>query len=130
MHHELEPFSEAIAVESPSILWPVFYPPEVKTAAMQDKPLILVGDAKAFWFDIPMSRLRYRTVFDVDTSNGRPTIAAWMEGTKDLSDANVVVDPGELERFSRTYKGIPLPPGIGELRQPTVFDLHDAFVQP
>lgn len=130
LHLNFYPSSTSIGLDSPTLLRSIVYPPQVNQAVAAQKPIVLVGDAKAFWFDIPMSRLHYRTVFDVDTSNGRSTIAAWMQGTKDLTDANVIVDPGELDRFSRTYVGIPLPPGIHELREPTVFDLHDPFVQP
>lgn len=71
--------------------------------------LHLVGDAKAFWYQVPMSRLTYRTVFDVDTTNPHEDlIHAWLGGDLDTSGNNyVLIDPGELARFSRTYYGIP-----------------------
>ncbi len=41
----------------------------------------LVGDACAFWYQIPMSRLHYKTVFDVDTSEANQSIEqAWIAG--------------------------------------------------
>jgi Dolichyl-phosphate-mannose-protein mannosyltransferase len=129
LHQEMSPLSQTIGLESPTQLRSQIYPPEINTAVADNKPLILVGDAKAFWFDIPMSRLHYRTVFDVDTSDGRPTISAWIGDAANLSDANVIIDPGEIERFSKTYLGIPLQPAIHDLRGTTVFGLHDSWVQ-
>ncbi|MGD0540498.1 MAG: hypothetical protein ABSB33_03160, partial [Tepidisphaeraceae bacterium] len=65
----------------------------------------LVGDACAFWYQIPMSRLHYKTVFDVDTSNANQSIEqAWLAGMP--KDALVWPDYGELKRFARTYYGI------------------------
>jgi hypothetical protein len=68
--------------------------------------LDLVGDASAFWYQIPMSRLHYKTVFDVDTSDSNQTIEeAWLKGMP-TRDAVVWRDVDELKRFSRTYFGI------------------------
>jgi hypothetical protein len=69
-------------------------------------PVDLVGDAGAFWYRIPMTRLHYKTVFDVDTSDVNKTIVQdWLEGMP--ATPNVKIDPGELDRFARTYYGIP-----------------------
>jgi hypothetical protein len=130
LHQEMYPLSQTIGLESPAQLRSQIYPPQVNDAVAQDKPLILVGDAKAFWFDIPMSRLHYRTVFDVDTSNNKPIISAWMNGAADLPDANVIVDPGELKRFSKTYLGIRLSPAVDDLQGISVFDLHEPLLNP
>ena len=73
-----------------------------------DAPIILVGDARAFWYPIPMSRLRYRTIFDADTSNGRGILDAWAGPPQDRRNAWLWIDPDELKRFSRTYQ--PCPP--------------------
>ena len=70
----------------------------------------LVGDAQVFWYTLPMSRLRYRTPFDVPQGpdafvtegygvNGRGP-KTWLR-----------VAPSEVERFVRTYQ--PFPPGAG-----------------
>jgi hypothetical protein len=68
----------------------------------------LVGDANAFLYQIPMSRLHYKTVFDVDTSDPKKTIEQdWLAGMPE--DALVVRDADELKRFARTYYGIPSP---------------------
>lgn len=70
-----------------------------------DQSLDLVGDAGAFWYQIPMSRLHYKTVFDVDTSDASQSIEqAWLAGMP--KDATVWVDREELRRFARTYFGM------------------------
>ena len=73
-----------------------------------DAPIIaLVGDARAFLYPVPMSRLRYRTVFDVDVKSGETSAEAWLEGVP--ATAEKIVDTNELARFARTYYGIPEP---------------------
>ena len=72
---------------------------------MQTHPVVLIGDGMAFWY--PFRQLRYRTVFDVDTSGTQDVAQAWMGAERVPSDAVVVVDRGELARFARTYRGIP-----------------------
>lgn len=70
-------------------------------------PVVLVGDAKAFFYQLPMSRLYYRSVFDVDTS--LPLSKAYTAG---VPSGRVVlwVDLDELSRFHATY-GLPAPDG-------------------
>ena len=83
-----------------------------------DATLVLVGDARAFLYQIPMTRLRYRTVFDADTSGNRGVIEAWAEPA---SDGNqwLLIDPIELERFYRTYQPFPpIPAEIQANREP------------
>jgi hypothetical protein len=85
--------------------------PAVVQDLPEDTPVALAGDAKAFLYDIPMSRLRYRTVFDVDVKEGEDVVAAWVRGSPPSSV--IIVDPIELNRFSDAvtgYHGIPLPP--------------------
>jgi hypothetical protein len=65
--------------------------------------IVLVGDATAFSYHLPMSRLHYRTVFDADTSHGRTLLDAWTADLKPGEPALIWIDPGELERFHRTY---------------------------
>jgi hypothetical protein len=70
--------------------------------------LDLVGDACAFLYQIPISRLHYKTVFDVDTSDPKKTITqSWLTGMP--GSALVWPDIEELKRFSRTYFDIPAP---------------------
>ncbi|HEX5245128.1 MAG TPA: hypothetical protein VFW23_17850, partial [Tepidisphaeraceae bacterium] len=78
-----------------------------------EAPIILVGDARAFWYPIPMSRLRYRTIFDADTSNGRGILDAWAGPPQDRRNAWLWIDPEELKRFARTYQ--PCPPVPAEV---------------
>jgi hypothetical protein len=73
-----------------------------------DQSLDLVGDAAAFWYQIPMSRLHYKTVFDVDTSDPNESIEqAWLAGMP--VNALIWRDEPELQRFAKTYYGIPKP---------------------
>jgi hypothetical protein len=82
-------------------------------------PVALIGDARAFEYTIPMSRLHYRTVFDVDAKPGESVIDAWAAGAP--PDATRLVDPNELRRFNRTYFGIPeLPAELREASEPVV----------
>jgi len=87
---------------------------EIESAYLKDLPsdadVVLVGDAKAFWYAIPMSRLHYRTVFDVRGDDGENVINAW-NGGPPPANARIIVDPGELERFHDTYWEIAPPAG-------------------
>jgi hypothetical protein len=69
------------------------------------REIALVGDAKALLYPTDAGKLHYRTVFDVDVKPGQSIMDAWLEGAS--GSPYVVVDPMELERFSRTYYGIP-----------------------
>ena len=86
-----------------------------------DATLVLVGDARAFWYDRPMARLRYRTVFDVDVRPGETVLDAWRGHRPPGSGEWQLVDPAELIRFSRTYWQIPPPPpDVADRRLPYV----------
>jgi hypothetical protein len=75
-----------------------------------DRPVALVGDARAFVYPIPTSRLSYRTVFDVDVdAAGGDVIRAWA-GDAGGTERALVIDPNELRRFASTYWKIPPPP--------------------
>jgi hypothetical protein len=80
-------------------------PEDVQTVLERSDPVALVGDAKAFLYPIPMSRLRYRTVFDVDAKPGDAIVPAWLG--QQSGSPWIVIDPVELERFSKTYYSIP-----------------------
>jgi hypothetical protein len=84
--------------------------PQVLDTVPEDAPLDLVGEAKAFLYPVPMSRLRYRTVFDVNARPNQPIVEAWL-GSPPREDAYILIDPIELRRLSGTYFAIPnLPP--------------------
>lgn len=93
-----------------------FMTPEVvQNAVPPDAVLTLVGDAKAFLCTRPMSRLRYRTIFDADTSGGRGILVAWAglpDGTQWL-----LIDPNELRRFESYKPFPPMPPDIAAEHQ-------------
>lgn len=69
----------------------------------------LIGEGQAFYYDIPMKRLYYRTVFDVDAQPGESARQAWSNGWPVDPNINVIVNESELERFHQTYFGIPNP---------------------
>ena len=77
--------------------------------------LCLIGNAQPFIYEIPMSRLQYRTVFDVDV-RGRSAVEAWQDGFIEESGDVKYIDYGELGRFAwkeaagRGYWKIPAPP--------------------
>jgi hypothetical protein len=74
-----------------------------------DSVLVLVGEAQAFWYQRPMAKLRYRTVFDVPP--GEDVVAAWRGGAPSGADEWLLIDPAELRRFAGTYWSIPQPRG-------------------
>ena len=85
-------------------------------AAMADDgtgQVALVGDAQAFFYEVPMNRLHYRTVFDLpaDVPPGDP-VATWAgPGVAGNRDWLLVVNPAEIDRLHRTYVDTPpLPP--------------------
>jgi hypothetical protein len=82
--------------------------PELAQSVPADATLTLVGDAQAFYYQRPMTRLRYRTVFDVPP--GEDVIEAWRGGRPAAADEWVLIDPAELRRFAGTYWGILQPP--------------------
>ncbi|HEX4792819.1 MAG TPA: glycosyltransferase family 39 protein [Humisphaera sp.] len=89
------------------------YSPEILDSIPKDANIILVGDAKAFLYQTPMSRLKYRTVFDVDTSNNRDVVDAWAGSKLEREGAWLVIDPGEFARFEKTYQPMtPLPASV------------------
>jgi hypothetical protein len=78
---------------------PAKFPPKMNLA--------LVGDAEAFWYPLPMSRLFYKTVFDVDTGDPNASIIDdWLKGIP-FDQFRTQVDREELDRFHRTYYKIP-----------------------
>jgi hypothetical protein len=109
-------FSQAIPqlIGTESLQW--LTPDIVNEKVPADATLVLVGDAKAFLYQRPMSRLRYRTIFDADTSNGRGVIDAWA-GDNPPGDW-LLITPDELKRFESYQPFPPLPPEISERHEP------------
>lgn len=73
----------------------------------RDVTLCLIGDARAFVYQIPMTRLRYRTVFDVPDVKGDNIVQAWLGPVPATSKHWLLIDPAELRRFKRTYYSLP-----------------------
>lgn len=71
--------------------------------------LVLIGDAKAFFYTRPMNSLRYRTVFDVSQEDDQSIIDAWA-GKKLPPGAVELIDPAELNRMAAQYWRIAPPP--------------------
>jgi hypothetical protein len=60
-----------------------------------------------------MNRLEYRTIFDVVVPPGKSIVDAWLARDLDelRTDHYILLNPGELNRLSSTYYGIPpVPP--------------------
>jgi hypothetical protein len=70
----------------------------------QDSKAVLykIGDAQAYTLAEPMSRIRYRTPFDVDDSKG-DALQAWLGEGVDRNKVWMLVDPPELLRLHNTY---------------------------
>jgi len=73
---------------------------------------VMLDEDLAELYQVPTKRLYYRTVFDVNVG-GRSIIEAWTDGWP--ANSYVVYSLGELERFHRTYYGIPAPPAPATL---------------
>jgi hypothetical protein len=82
-------------------------PPELSEMSASDKQIGLVGDAQPFLYQVPMSRLHYRTVFDIPPGETDP-IDAWV-GAEAKGNPNwlLVINPTEIERLHRTYFDVP-----------------------
>ncbi len=67
----------------------------------------VVGDAQAFFYQVPMSRLHYRTVFDLPGDEPDP-VAAWV-GREAEGNPNwlLVINPAEVRRLNGTYRFTP-----------------------
>ena len=85
-------------------------PDAAQEAVASGANIDLVGDAQAFLYTVPMSRLRYRTVFDVYVPPGVSVVEGWLPPAPDGDKRVRLVDSAELQRFSRTYRHIPPPP--------------------
>jgi hypothetical protein len=75
--------------------------------------IALVGDARAFLYTIPMSRLHYRTIFDVEKKADQPIIDAWLgpDAPRLKRECFILVDQDELDRLYTTYiLGLPWKP--------------------
>jgi hypothetical protein len=122
-----EPPTGAVALLGVEQLDNVMTPPAYDDIP-DDAVVILVGDATAFRYPVPTERLAYRTVFDVDTSDGSDLVTAWArtEAPPPPGPRWLLIDPGELRRFAGLHPMIPFgylhvpppPPDVMEHGQP------------
>ncbi|HEV8292534.1 MAG TPA: hypothetical protein VGP94_11455, partial [Tepidisphaeraceae bacterium] len=86
--------------------------PELADIGKTGGKLALIGDAQAFYRPLPMSRLQYRSIFDVVVPPGKNIVDAWLGHDLDelRKDHYILLNPGELNRLSQTYYGIPSVP--------------------
>ncbi len=89
-----------------------------------DREVVFVGDAQMFLRQAPMARLRYSTVFDLNTDSGRTWIDASYGPAPATcpSSAAIVIDAAECRRLHGTYYGVPefsMPPQ-GEFKRTLV----------
>ena len=88
-------------------------PPELTDQKNAGRTIALVGGAEAFLFNVPMSQLKYRTVFDLPATDSPPRDMAelvrdWLGPEADVDGKNwlIVVNPLEVRRLSATYKHV------------------------
>ncbi len=81
--------------------------PEALKSVPPGATVTLVGDARAFNYQLPMARLRYRTVFDVDSSKGWNAIDSWAGVHISPKDPGLLIDWPELARLRATYYAVP-----------------------
>jgi hypothetical protein len=74
---------------------------------------LLVGDARAFWYQRRMNSFTYRTVFDT-TGEMTDPITGWLQQPRsfyqDQPYTYIIIDNDELRRMSRTYYSVAPPP--------------------
>lgn len=97
--------SRALGVEQVELL----LPQEMQDAIKSGAAIELVGDAQAFRYPVPMSQLRYRTVFDIKpTTTADDMVATWL-GSPRRAGAYIFLHLNELLRLHKTYHDVPLP---------------------
>ncbi|MGA2231630.1 MAG: hypothetical protein ABSH22_12080 [Tepidisphaeraceae bacterium] len=87
---------------------------ELPQGADPGRPIALLGDAGAFLYQIPSSRLQYQTVFDIPATDSQPKnlrelLADWFgpDAASKSGDWLIILNPSEIERLSRTYRHVP-----------------------
>jgi hypothetical protein len=88
-------------------------PPELSEEKLAGRTVALVGDAEAFLFGLPISRLKYRTVFDLPPTDEQPKDMAelvrdWLGPEADIEgrDWLIILNPAEVRRLSSTYRHV------------------------
>lgn len=90
------------------------YPPLAKALEKPNPKLALVGGGQPFFEPLPMSRLKYRTIFNIDFPLNTNVLDAWLgHSIHSLrrDGYTVIIQPGEIRRLAATYWMVPtLPP--------------------
>ena len=104
--------------------------PALADAVAAGKQIGIVGDAQAFFFQVPAARLHYHTVFDLPADQSDP-IAAYADPAAERNpDWLLVVNPAEVARLHATYKfAPPLPAGWAKYGTETFLLRWDAAKQ-
>jgi hypothetical protein len=98
--------------------------PTLGDALAGDKQIALVGDAEAFYFQVPMTRLHYKTVFDLPADDP-DAVDAWAgPAAAGNADWVLVINPPEVARLHATYVGTPPLPADWANRGPKTFVLR------
>jgi hypothetical protein len=103
----------------------IFNPPEIAEALKDPNTKIaLIGNSQAFWYELPMSRLEYRMIFNIDFPTDRSVVDAWLGRdveTLRKSGYIVLIHPDEIRRLSKTYWQVPgLPPELRDVGEDQV----------
>ncbi len=85
-----------------------FLPRLVRDRIVARANIVLVGDARAFFYTLPSAKLRYRTIFDVadvDPTSDQKIIDAWLgpDAAQARKEWTIIIDRDELERMLYTY---------------------------
>ncbi len=94
---------------------------ELTDAKAKNMQVGMVGDAQAFLYQIPMTELHYKTVFDLpaDTDDA---VTAWAgPGARGNPDYWFEVNSSEIDRLHRTYLHVPPVPKAWRSRLPETF---------
>ncbi len=84
-------------------------PPELREKMKYAREIVLVGDTQVFYRQIPMKKIRYCTVFDLNTEGDRDIFDAYYgpPPAKCPWDVLLLIDETETRRLSRTYWKVP-----------------------
>ena len=92
------------------------FPEEVQAAINGQQTIGLVG-AQAFYYQMPSSRLKYRTIFDINARPGQNLIQAWIG--REVVDV-IIVEPVDFWILARTYRNLPPPPPVESRSEPFI----------
>ena len=98
--------------------------PALADAVATGKQIGLVGDAQAFFYQVPMARLHYHTVFDLPADVTDPVAAYASPAAEGSPDWLLVVNPAEVARLHATYLDTPPLPADWAARGPKTFLLR------